>query len=556
VFYSRPLSHLRSIEAARNEPTESPYNTCRLSPGQTGFGGVIAVVHRWFYGCAALAVLAASCAVGPDFRTPESTKAESYTSAPLPVQTESTAGTAGAAQHFATGRDIPAEWWSLFRSSPLDDLIKKALKNSPTIEAAVAALRQSQEQANAFAGSALYPKVDAGALVTRQKISGVAFGQPDVKFKPFTLYNATVNVTYSLDIFGGARRELESLTAQVEYQRFQLEGAQVALTANIVTTAIREASLRAQLRAIRALAAQQEEQLGIVERQFEVGAAARTDVLLQQGKVAQTKTLLAPLEKALAQTRHQLAVLAGQMPSESSALPEFQLDSFELPQELPVTLPSVLARQRPDIRAAESVLHAASAQVGVATANLYPQINISGAYGSTAETTGTLFSGGTNVWNIGAGLTQPLFHGGELRAKRRAAVAAYDGAAAGYRQTVLLAFQNVADVLRALELDAQALKAQTDADAAAKDSLETARKQYQIGATSHLAVLAAESQYEETHIGLVQAQATRFSDTAALFQALGGGWWNNVAAEGSAPEADKNSTESAPVMTGETEVRK
>jgi NodT family efflux transporter outer membrane factor (OMF) lipoprotein len=489
------------------------------------------VIHLRFYSCVALSLVIASCAVGPNFRTPEGTKADTYTSTALPAQTESASGVGGAAQQFATGRDIPAEWWTLFHSPPLDELIKQALKDSPTVEAAEAALRQSQEELNAFTGSAFYPQVDANALVTRQKISGAAFGQPDTKFRPFTLYNASVSVTYSLDIFGGARREMESLAAQVEYQRFQLEGAHLALTANIVTAAVQEALLRAQLQATQAIAADQEEQLGIVERQLQVGAAARTDVLLQRGKLAQTKASLAPLEKVLAQNRHQLAVLAGKLPSEASALPEFTLNSFDLPQELPVTLPSALARQRPDIRAAESVLHAASAQVGVATANLYPHITLSGAYGSTAETTGVLFANGSSVWNLAAGLTQPLFHGGELRSKRRAAIATYDGAAANYRQTVLLAFQNVADVLRALEWDARALKAQTDADQAARDSLETARKQYQIGATSHLAVLLAESQYEEAHISLVQAEATRFADTAALFQALGGGWWNQETAK-------------------------
>ncbi len=484
-----------------------------------------------FYSCLTAAALIAGCAAGPDFRTPESTKSEVYTSAVLPVQTESAPGVAGAAQRFAAGRDIPAEWWTLFHSPPLDELIKQALRDSPTIGAAEAALRQSQEEYNARRGTAFYPQIDAGASVSRQKISGASIGQPNRLFSPFTLYNASVSVSYSLDVFGGARRELEALEAHVEYQQFQLEAAHLALTANIVTAAVREALLRAQLAVTHEIAAEQEEQLGIVKRQFEVGAAAKTDVLLQQGKVAQTKASLAPLEKELAQNRHELAVLAGKLPSETSALPEFRLDAFELPQELPLTLPSILARQRPDIRAAESVLHAASAQVGVATANLYPHITLTGGYGSQAVTTGDLFSAGSAVWSYGAGLLQPLFHGGELKAQRRAAVAAYDGALAGYRQTVLLAFQNVADVLRALDLDAQALKAQADADAAARDSLDTARKQYQLGAASHLAVLLAESQYEEAHLGLVQAEATRFADTAALFQALGGGWWNEETAK-------------------------
>ncbi len=489
------------------------------------------MVHLRFSSWLVAAALVGGCAVGPDFRTPEAPSVNAYTSSALPAETETSPVKAGSAQRFTSGQDIPAQWWMLFHSHPLDELIRQALKDSPTIEAAQAALRQSQEELRARTGSALFPSIDAGGIVTRQKISGAAFGQPDTKFSPFTLYNASVNVTYTLDVFGGARRELEGLRAQVEFQRFQLEASHLALTANIVTAAVREASLRAQLQATRDIAAAQEAQLTMVERQFQVGAAAKTDVLLQRGRVAQTLASIPPLEKALAQNRNQLAVLAGRLPADAAALPEFELDSLVLPQELPVSLPSLLVRQRPDIRAAESVLHAASAQVGVATANLYPHITLTGGYGSTSETTSALFSAGSAVWNIGAGLTQPLFHGGELTAKRRAAVAAYDGASAGYRQTVLQAFQDVADVLRALELDARALKAQSDAEASARDSLETAKNQYRLGAASHLAVLLAESQYEEAQIGLVQAEAARFADTAALFQALGGGWWNEEGAK-------------------------
>ncbi len=476
----------------------------------------------------AVALVVSSCAVGPDFRVPEAPAAKTYTSAALPAETETAPGKAGAAQRFISGEDIPSQWWTLFHSPALDQLIKQALKDSPTLEAAQAALRQSQEELRARTGSALFPSIDAQGIVTRQKISGAAFGQPNTRFSPFTLYNASVNVTYTLDVFGGARRELEGLRAQVEYEKFQLEAAHLALTANIVTTAVLDASLRAQIQATRDIEKAQAEQLSMVERQFQVGAAARTDVLLQQAKLAQTRASLPPLEKALAQNRHQLAVLAGRLPADAALLPEFDLTAFDLPQQLPVSLPSSLARRRPDIRAAESVLHAASAQVGVATANMYPHITLTGGYGSTAETTGTLFSAGSAVWNLGAGLTQPLFHGGELAAKKRAAVAAYDAAAAAYRQSVLQAFQNVADVLRALELDAQALKSQADAETAARDSLETAREQYKLGAASHLAILLAEDQYEAAKIGLVQAEALRFADTAALFQSLGGGWWNEA----------------------------
>jgi NodT family efflux transporter outer membrane factor (OMF) lipoprotein len=480
-----------------------------------------------------IAVLAAiagaalpGCAVGPDFHTPEAPAATAYTAQAMPPETTASPVPGGAAQRLVPEQEIPAQWWTLFHSAALDQLVRQALADNPTLAAAQATLRQSQESLRALVGSALFPSVDANASVSRQKISGAAFGQPESQFSPFTLYNASVNVSYALDLFGGARRELEALQSQVDFQRFQLEAAYLTLTSNVVTTAVKEASLRAQLRATLEIIAAQEKQLDLVERQFQLGGVARSDVLAQRVQLAQTRANLPSLEKELALTRHQLAVLAGRVPVEAAALPEFDLGGLELPQQLPVSLPSSLVRQRPDIRASESLLHAASAQVGVATANLYPRLTLSGSYGSEAVKSGSLFSGGTEVWSLGAGLLQPLFHGGELNAKRRAAVAAYDQAAAQYRATVLQAFQNVADVLRALEADARALQAQADAEAAARDSLDLTQKQFQLGAVSYLSLLNAERQHEQTRIGLVQAQAARFADTAALFQALGGGWWN------------------------------
>jgi NodT family efflux transporter outer membrane factor (OMF) lipoprotein len=272
--------------------------------------------------------------------------------------------------------------------------------------------------------------------------------------------------------------------------------------------------------------AAQEKQLALVEQQFQFGGVARTDVLAQRTQLAQTRATLAPLEKQLSQNRHLLAVLAGRFPGDAAALPEFGLDELKLPRELPMSLPSELVRQRPDIRASEELLHAASAQVGVATANLYPQITLTGSYGSQATRPENMFHPGTAVWSLAAGAMQPIFRGGELTAKRRAALAAYDQAAEQYRGTVLQAFQNVADVLRALDDDARTLKAQADAEEAARDTLDLARQQFQLGAVSYLSLLNAERQYQQTRISLVQAQSARFADTAALFQALGGGWWN------------------------------
>jgi NodT family efflux transporter outer membrane factor (OMF) lipoprotein len=416
----------------------------------------------------------------------------------------------------------------------LDLIIRQAIADSPTLAAAQATLRQSQENLRALVGSAFFPSVDAEAMASRQKISGASFGEPNLEISPFTLYNASVNVNYTLDLFGGNRRELEALQSEVDYERFQLEGSYLTITSNIVTVVVKEALLRAQIRATGQIISAQEMQVNVVERQFQLGAVTRSDVLAQRAQLAQTQATLPALVKALAQTRHQLAVLVGKLPNEASSLPEFSLEDLQLPQELPVSLPSSLVRQRPDIRASEALLHAASAQIGVATAAMYPQITLSGSYGSEAFTTHQLFTRGTSLWSLSAGLLQPLFHGGELNAKRRAAVAAYDQANAEYRATVLLAFQNVADVLRALDADAQTLKAQSEAEADAAETFDLTQKQFLLGAVNYLSLLNAERQHQQALLSLVSAQAARFADTAALFQALGGGWWNRTPQAGAA----------------------
>ncbi len=473
----------------------------------------------------------AGCAAGPDFRRPAAPGVASFTTGALPAETAGAPVAGGQPQRFAPGQKIPAEWWALFRSEPLDRLIRQALADSPTLAAARAALREAQENRRAQFG-ALLPRADANAAVERQKISGATFGQQGLDISAFTLYNASVSVSYALDLFGGTRRALEALQAQVDYQRFQLEGAWLALTANVVTTAVQEGALRAQIAATRDIVAAEEQQLDLVERQFRLGGASRPDVLAQQAQLAQTRATLPALEKQLAQSGHRLAVLAGRFPGDPGAVPEFDLEGLALPQELPVSLPSAVVRQRPDIRGAEELLHAASARIGVATANLYPQVTLTGGLGTETTRFRDLFGPGSSVWTLGAGVLQPLFRGGELTAKRRAAIAAYDQALAQYRETVLEAFLGVADVLRALEMDAKTLAAQADAEAAARASLELAREQFRLGAASYLALLNAERQHQQARIALIQARAVRFADTAALFQALGGGWWNREPATG------------------------
>ncbi len=442
-----------------------------------------------------------------------------YTPDPLPPKTTGAPGRGGAVQAFVYDQDIPAQWWMLFQSEPLNNLIRTALANNPTLAAAEATLRQAQENYNAEYGSKVFPNVGGQLNVTRER--GVQFGPPSI----FTLYNANVGVSYTPDVFGGVRRGLEGFAALEEYQALQLEAAHLALTANLVTTVIQEASLRAQLRALGEVVAAQEKSLELTRKQAQLGAIARSPVLTLGAQIAQSRAQLPPLEKALAQTRHQLAVYTGRVPSQVQ-LPEFELDSLVLPIVLPVTLPSELVRKRPDIRASEALLHQASAQVGVATANLYPQITLSGNAGPSATKFSDLFSGTGFLWSLGAGLVQPIFNGGALQARRRAAVAAYDQASAQYQATVLSAFQNVANTLRALELDAETLRAQAEAESLSRQSLDLVTRQFKIGATSYLNLLDAQRTYQQTRVALAQAQAARYADTAALFQAMGGGWWN------------------------------
>ncbi len=471
-----------------------------------------------------IAAAVAGCMVGPDFKEPEAPKTNDYTSTMLPQVTAGTPYHAGVAQRFVAGEDIPAQWWTLFHSEPLDRLIRQALTDSPTLAAAQARLRQAQENLRAEAG-VLSPSVDAKLSAQRQRFSPSAIGQPNAPSTVFNLYNASVGVAYTFDVAGGWRRELEAMYAQVDYQSFQLQGAHLALTANIVTTVVKEASLRARMLALHEIEELQQKELDIKEGQFKLGGARRTDVLAQRTQLALVRATTLPLEKELAQTRHLLAVLVGKLPSEVD-LPEFTLEMLELARQLPLNLPSTLVRQRPDIRAAEALLHQASARIGVATANLYPRITLSGSYGSQANKTGDLFDPSAGVWNVGASLLQPLFHGGELTARRRAAIAAYDQAAAQYRDTVLQAFQNVADTLRALDVDARTLEAQTEAETVARETLDLTHKEFALGAANYLSLLIAQQQYQQARIGLVQSQALRYADTAALFQALGGGWWN------------------------------
>jgi NodT family efflux transporter outer membrane factor (OMF) lipoprotein len=472
----------------------------------------------------ALALWMTGCMVGPDFQRPAPPSVKAYTKSPLPGHSISPEADDGISQKLLEGRDIPAQWWTLFHSPALNHLVEQALKSNPSLEAAQATLRQAQENVYAAQGT-LYPSVNANGSAARQKFVGAQFGQPSFPGSIFSLYGASVSVSYGVDLFGGARRTLETMGAQAEFENFQLEGAYLTLTSNVVTTAVQEASLRAQIAATREIIDSESQLLDILERQFDVGAVPITSVLAQKTALAQTQASLPVLEKQLAQIRNQLGTLAGYFPSENS-LEEFNLEMLQLPHELPISLPSNLVEQRPDIRASESLLHAASARIGVTTANMLPQFTINSNVGSMATTPGGLFSAGSGIWSLGGNLVQPIFNGGTLLHERRAAIAAYDGVAAQYRSVVLSAFQDVANVLNALQSDTKIFQSQTLASQSAADNLEISRKQYQIGAANYLVLLNAQQSYQQTRIALAQASASRYADTAALFQSLGGGWWN------------------------------
>lgn len=477
------------------------------------------------------ALLLTACAVGPDFTRPVAPAVSSYTPEPLVTQTVSAPAAGGEVQRFVSGEDIPGQWWTLFHSAALNSLVEQALKNSPTLQQAEAALRVAQETVYAQVG-AYYPSASANFTSTRQKEAlGSVSSSAASGASLFNLHTAQLNVSYTADVFGGNRRQVESLQAQADSQRFQLEAAFLTLTSNVVAAAVQEASLRAQITATVAMVAIEQEQLGLFRRQLDLGAVAEANVVAQIATLAQTKALLPPLQKQLAQQRDMLAALAGRFPSDVSstaAAEKFELSMLQLPQDLPVSLPSKLVEQRPDVRWAEEQLHAASSQVGVAKANMLPQFTLSAGGGSMATQIGQLFKSGNGFWTLAGGVTQPLFEGGALLHKKRAAEAAYDEAAAQYRSTVIAAFQNVADTLLALQYDAEGLQAAVMAERAAADSLAIAGRQVELGDIGYVSLLAAEQGYQQAVLALVQAQANRYADTAALFQALGGGWWNRV----------------------------
>jgi NodT family efflux transporter outer membrane factor (OMF) lipoprotein len=468
-----------------------------------------------------------SCTVGPNFKRPSPPNVGGYT--PTPVSTTSSAPNvpAGEPQHLIEARDIPGEWWTLFQSKPLNDLIEWSLKANPDLKAAQAALVVARENVLAQRG-AYYPIVAGSFSASRTKTSNeIAPIAPFSGATNFSLYTPQVAVSFVPDVFGLNRRTMESLRAQEQATRFALAATHITLSSNVVTAAIGEALLRAQVDATRELITINSEMLKILRNQYANGYVSRLDVAAQESQLAQVTATLPPLLKQLAQQRDLLVRLSGGFPNED--LPEkFELSSLHLPQELPINVPSQLVEQRPDVRQAEENWHSACALIGVARANRFPSFAITADAGSMALAFRDIFSAGTGYWDVGAGVTQPIFEGGTLRHRERAARAAYIEASELYRSTVLTAFENVADTLNALQQDADGLKAAATAKDAASVTLDLARKQFQSGYVNYLALLSAEQTYQQAVINLTQARANRYADTAALFQALGGGWWNRA----------------------------
>jgi NodT family efflux transporter outer membrane factor (OMF) lipoprotein len=481
---------------------------------------------------AAMALLS-GCAVGPDFHRPAPPTVSGYTRAPLSPETATAEAPGGEAQRFRADQDVVDQWWTLFQSPALNAVVETALQANPTIASAQAALRQARAVVDAQRGF-FYPTVQGSFTGSRQQTSGTLSPVLNSPTTTFNLYTAQVTVGYAFDVWGSNRRQVESLQAQAEAQHFLLQATYTTLTANVVAAAVQEASLRAQLAALRDIIAISTRALALLRKQFELGYVAGLDVAAQEAALAQVQQQLPPLQKQLEQNRNLLVALAGRFPSDD--LDEhFELAALHLPQDLPVNLPARLVEQRPDVRVAEATLHAAGAQVGVAVANRLPQFTISATYGGSATDFAQMFAHNNPYWMMGGTALQMLFDGNTLWHRQRAAAAAFEQAAAQYRSTVLSAVQNVADTLYALQADAESLAAAVAAERAAKRTLDITLKQQQLGAANYLALLNAQQAYQQTVITRVQAQANRFADTGALFLALGGGWWNRPDARATPP---------------------
>ncbi len=469
-------------------------------------------------------LLAPACVVGPNFKKPAPPDVGGYTPTPISATSSTPSVAGGEAQRLVEGKDIPGEWWQVFHSQALDDLIARALQANPDLKSAQAALTVARENLLAQRGF-YYPSVTGSFTATRARSAADLSPVPSANVQNYSLYTPQVSVSFVPDVFGLNRRTVESLAAQAQQARFALAATHITLSSNVAAGAIQEASLRGQIAATQALIKVNTDMLKILKEQYTSGYAGQLDVAAQESQLAQVAATLPPLLKQLAQQRDALAALAGGFPNQDLT-EKFELSSLQLPQEVPLSLPSQLLEQRPDVRQAEEDLHAASAQIGIAIANRLPSIALTADAGSSPTAFSKMFSGGNGFWDLTAAITQPIFDAGTLKHRERAAKAAFTQAAEQYRSTVISAFQNVADTLHSLQQDADALKAASSAADTAKLTLDLTTSQVRAGYAGYLALLSAEQAYQQALINLVQARANRYADTAALFQALGGGWWN------------------------------
>ena len=500
------------------------------------------------------ALMLSGCAVGPDFKKPEPPSATGYTPQSQNPETAAASGKSGDLQKYNASATIPFDWWTMFQSSQINSLIERAFKANPTIQSAQAALRRSQQNVIAQEGF-FYPTLGVNYSPSRNKLGGNNGGNAlglqgngrNIQtvsnpagpiFVGPVYYNyhiAQLTVGYVPDVFGSNRRQIESLQAQLNAQRFQLEATYITLASNVVAAALQEASLRSQIDVMQKIINYHSENLELMRKQLKLGFIAKIDVASQESVKAQAEQALIPMKMHLEQTRDLIRALAGNLPNED--VPEkFELASLHLPQELPISLPSQLVEQRPDIRAAQEQLHSASAEVGVAVASRLPQFAITGAIGGMASTPSWMFQSGGPFFTLLGSISKTLFDGGTLKAKERAAREYLVQASADYRNVVITAFQNVADTLYAIQSDADFLKASVRSEQALKETAEITRKQYNLGYVGYQTVMAAEQNYQQSLINLIQAKTNCFGDAAALYQALGGGWWNR-----SKSQADANS---------------
>jgi NodT family efflux transporter outer membrane factor (OMF) lipoprotein len=447
----------------------------------------------------AAALILAGCALAPPAKPPAPPAPEHYAAQPVPADS---AKADGVTQHFSLGARAVPEWWRLYGNDTLDAWVDEGLRNNPSLAATKHTLESAHQLLRAQVGANMLPSIDAGGQASRQR----AIGFPDIgpPTNLYDVYAGQLQLSYNFDLFGATRHGIEQSAAQVDQQSYEFDAAKRALAANIVIAAINAASLAEQVSASEHLSALAHAQADIAERSYRLGAASHDDVLTAQQEAASIDASIPALRTQALRARHALAVLIGRTPDQA-----------------PSNLTLSQLQQRPDVLAAEAAVHAASAQVGVATANLFPHISLSASIGSAAFKPANLFTAAGSIWSAGLSLTQPIFHGGALLAQRKAAIASYNAALANYQQAVLNAFQNVADTLTALNQDALALQSAQDAAATAGQSFTDTDARYRLGAIAYPAALLSEQHWQNAKLTEIQARAARLSDTAALYQAMG-----------------------------------